>query len=237
MTQRPYDFLGRPGTSAPHRRQGRPAQHLDHRDRRRSPADLLRDHQRLGIPSPGLPDKRWISIGAARPRTPKTTCGSAGPRRRDRQVRPRSRADRVRRALAHVLAAASSCAITRRRASNTSSPPMPPPPTRAARVVPRGRPCPGTGTMPEFYRFRPEARFGHYLMMIGALGEGDCRATSASTASTRTRSAPARYTCGSTGPRAASAGPGGHPRRRLHPPERRTRTHRGRLNYLTHRGY
>ena len=32
--------------------------------------------------------------------------------------------------------------------------------------------------MPEFYRFRPEARFGHYLMMIGALGEGDCTATS-----------------------------------------------------------
>ena len=33
-------------------------------------------------------------------------------------------------------------------------------------------------TMPEFYRFRPEARFGHYLMMIGALGEGDCTAAS-----------------------------------------------------------
>ena len=33
-------------------------------------------------------------------------------------------------------------------------------------------------TMDEFYRFRPEARFGHYLMMIGALGEGDCRAPS-----------------------------------------------------------
>jgi 3,4-dihydroxyphenylacetate 2,3-dioxygenase len=33
-------------------------------------------------------------------------------------------------------------------------------------------------TMPEFYRYRPEARFGHYLMMIGALGEGDCMATS-----------------------------------------------------------
>jgi 3,4-dihydroxyphenylacetate 2,3-dioxygenase len=31
-------------------------------------------------------------------------------------------------------------------------------------------------TMPEFYRFKPEARFGHYLMMIGALGEGDCTA-------------------------------------------------------------
>lgn len=33
-------------------------------------------------------------------------------------------------------------------------------------------------TMPEFYRYRPEARFGHYLMMIGALGEGDCTAVS-----------------------------------------------------------
>jgi 3,4-dihydroxyphenylacetate 2,3-dioxygenase len=32
-------------------------------------------------------------------------------------------------------------------------------------------------TMPDFYRFRPEARFGHYLMMAGAIGEGDCTAT------------------------------------------------------------
>jgi 3,4-dihydroxyphenylacetate 2,3-dioxygenase len=32
-------------------------------------------------------------------------------------------------------------------------------------------------TMPEFYRYKPEARFGHYLMMLGALGEGDCTAT------------------------------------------------------------
>lgn len=32
-------------------------------------------------------------------------------------------------------------------------------------------------TMPDFYRYRPEARFGHYLMMIGALGEQDCTAT------------------------------------------------------------
>jgi 3,4-dihydroxyphenylacetate 2,3-dioxygenase len=28
-------------------------------------------------------------------------------------------------------------------------------------------------TMPEFYRFKPEARFGHYVMMAGALGEED----------------------------------------------------------------
>lgn len=31
-------------------------------------------------------------------------------------------------------------------------------------------------TMPEFYRHKPEARFGHYLMMLGALGEGACTA-------------------------------------------------------------
>lgn len=29
-------------------------------------------------------------------------------------------------------------------------------------------------TMPEFLEFKPEARFGHYLMMIGALGERAC---------------------------------------------------------------
>lgn len=28
-------------------------------------------------------------------------------------------------------------------------------------------------TMPEFLKYKPEARFAHYLMMIGALGEGD----------------------------------------------------------------
>ncbi|KAA1380589.1 DODA-type extradiol aromatic ring-opening family dioxygenase [Aeromicrobium fastidiosum] len=31
-------------------------------------------------------------------------------------------------------------------------------------------------TLPEFYRFKPEARFQHYLMMMGAIGEQDCTA-------------------------------------------------------------
>jgi 3,4-dihydroxyphenylacetate 2,3-dioxygenase len=31
-------------------------------------------------------------------------------------------------------------------------------------------------TMPEFLRFRPEARFAHYLMMVAALGEDRCTA-------------------------------------------------------------
>jgi aromatic ring-opening dioxygenase catalytic subunit (LigB family) len=30
--------------------------------------------------------------------------------------------------------------------------------------------------MPEFLRFRPEAMFGHYLMMVGAIGGRDCTA-------------------------------------------------------------
>ena len=32
-------------------------------------------------------------------------------------------------------------------------------------------------TMPQFYKYKPEARFGHYLMMMGALGERNCTAT------------------------------------------------------------
>ena len=32
-------------------------------------------------------------------------------------------------------------------------------------------------TMGDFLRYRPESMFAHYLMMMGALGEGDCRAT------------------------------------------------------------
>lgn len=33
-------------------------------------------------------------------------------------------------------------------------------------------------TMPEYLRYRPEAMFAHYLIMMGALGEGDCTAPS-----------------------------------------------------------
>ncbi len=31
-------------------------------------------------------------------------------------------------------------------------------------------------TMPDYYRFKPEGRFGHYLMMVAALGGRDCMA-------------------------------------------------------------
>ena len=31
-------------------------------------------------------------------------------------------------------------------------------------------------TMPDFLKFKPEANFGHYVMMVAALGEGACHA-------------------------------------------------------------
>jgi 3,4-dihydroxyphenylacetate 2,3-dioxygenase len=40
----------------------------------------------------------------------------------------------------------------------------------------RGRHEQVLGTMPEFWTHKPEARFYHYLMMIGALGEAACTA-------------------------------------------------------------
>jgi 3,4-dihydroxyphenylacetate 2,3-dioxygenase len=52
--------------------------------------------------------------------------------------------------------------------------------------------------MPEYYRFKPEARFGHYLMMIGALGEGDCRAKSRQYGKYENSIGTGRCTCGLT---------------------------------------
>jgi 3,4-dihydroxyphenylacetate 2,3-dioxygenase len=52
--------------------------------------------------------------------------------------------------------------------------------------------------MPEYYRFKPEARFGHYLMMIGALGEGDCRAKSRQYGKYENTIGTGRCTCGLT---------------------------------------
>ena len=60
-------------------------------------------------------------------------------------------------------------------------------------------------TMPEFYRFRPEARFGALPDDDRRAGRGRLhRADVRRTASTRTPSAPARCTSGSTAPRVAS---------------------------------
>ena len=181
--------------------------HLDHRDRGRPPADLLRHHQRVGVPrrgparqaldlDRGLPDRRQRGQPAARP----------GARRRDRRVRPQGAADRLRRAVAHVLAAAPAA---RPRGGR-----------RRAHLHAR-RPSPPTWSGIEWFkrrRPRPGARHHAGVLPVPARGavrplpDDDRRARrgrlhrdrAGSTASTRTRSAPARCTCGSTVPRAAS---------------------------------
>ena len=72
-------------------------------------------------------------------------------------------------------------------------------------------------TMPEFYRFKPEARFGHYLMMIGALAEGTLRRAA------RTTGAPGRCRPSSRTARTAARSPCSHPR-----PARRSSSGNGR---------
>ena len=150
----------RPRAGAPDRLQGRRPRHVDHR---RSTTTICRS----STPPPtcgsssaqGLPDKRWISIGVCQ------TADTEDNLRLGRALgdaiaesRPQGRADRLRRALPHVLAAARSSATTRRPASSTSSPPKPPRRTpsgwsgsRPATTPGYWTPCPsstGTGRRP-----------------------------------------------------------------------------------------
>ena len=98
----------RPRTRPQHRAVRRQARHLDHRDRGRLPADLLRHHQPVEVPRRGaarqavgdhrgLPDRRHGGPPAARPRAR---------RRHRRDPGPQGAAHRLRRAVAHLLAAA-----------------------------------------------------------------------------------------------------------------------------------
>jgi aromatic ring-opening dioxygenase catalytic subunit (LigB family) len=73
-------------------------------------------------------------------------------------------------------------------------------------------------TMDEFWKYKPEAKFFHYLMMAGASANRPASPRPASTASTRTRSAPARSTSGSTA--RPTAGPAREHPRPSHPTTR-----------------
>ena len=155
----------------------------------------------------GLPDKKWITIGVCQ------TADTEDNLRLGRALgdaiaeSDRSAAHRIWRAEPHLLAAAPAARPRSRRPEAHLHPGGLPGRSAAPRVVRQRRPRPGAETMPEFYRFKPEARFGHYLMMIGALAKATAPPPHASTASTRTRSAPGRCTCGLTGPPAASPAP------------------------------
>ena len=106
-----------------------------------------------------------------------------------------------------------------------------------------GRPREGDRPMPEFLPVRPEAKFGHYLMMIGGPGRAGCdRAWAARSATTRPRrhrpcTCGSTGRCGWTGPPVPAASPktpwpstADHARRRGHRrcPRRRRPDHRGR---------
>ena len=116
---------------------------------------------------------------SARPPIPRTTSGSAG---RSAMRSPTATGRSLLIASGALSATPSgrcgNCASTRPPRSSTSSRRRPLPLTLSGCTGSRhGDHARVLETMPEFYRYRPEARFGHYLMMIGALGEGDCTAT------------------------------------------------------------
>src|SRR5262249_21292301 len=90
---------------------------------------------------------------------------------RHRRVRPEGRACGLRRAVAHVLAAAGTA---RTRGQRPGA--HPDPQARGADLeriawLTAGDHARVIKTMPEYATVRPEAKFAHYLMMIGALGE------------------------------------------------------------------
>ena len=209
MCQRPYDFAGRPRARAPDRRAratstapGSP----------RSTTTTCRSSTRPptsgSSSATGLPDKRWISHRRLPDRRHRgQPAARPGPRRRDRRVRPQGPADRLRARCRTPSGRCASCATTRPRAGSTSSPRRRRRRPRAARVVPQRRP-------------RAGARHDAGVLPLPARGpvrplpDDDRRPRrgrlhrdrAASTASTRTRSAPARCTSGSTGRRTASPG-------------------------------
>ena len=231
VPQRPYDFARRPRAGP--------------RDRRRTATSTAPGSPRSTTttcrsstrpPTCGSSSARGCRTSAgsrsasARPPTSRTTCGSAGRSATRSPSRPQGGADRLRRAVPHLLAAAPAARPRGARASSTSSPR-------------RRRPPTASGSSGSARRPRAGARHDAGVLPVQARGavrplpDDDRRARRgrlhghrpASTASTRTRSAPARCTCGSTVPRPGSPRPGGPPRTRLRPPERRPRPDRGRL--------
>ena len=123
-------------------------------------------------------DKRWISVERrARPATTEDFLRPAG-RSATPSPRPTARCCCSPPARCRTRSGScASCATTRPPGSSTSAPRR-----RYAADLERidwfkaGDHARVLDTMPEFMRYRPEAMFAHYLMMIGALGEGDCTA-------------------------------------------------------------
>ena len=146
--------------------------------------------------------------GSARPPTPRTTCGwvarsADGIAESDRKVMLIASG-----ALSHTFGRCANCASTRRPARHIFTAEAAAADHDRMAWFERGDHARVLETMPEFYRYKPEARFGHYLMMIGALGEGDCTATGRRYGEYENSIGTGRCTTGSTGPTTASRGRG-----------------------------
>jgi 3,4-dihydroxyphenylacetate 2,3-dioxygenase len=179
MSQRPYDFPGDPGLA--HLIASKAADHCtwitpiedDHLPIFYATTNVW---EFLGQ---GLPDKRWISIGV---------CQTAD--MEDNLRLGRALGDAIAQSDRKVMLIASGAMshtfwpLRRLRDHEAAGVEHIYSPEAAAADAERlewfsqGDHARVLDTMPEFYRYRPEARFGHYLMMIGALGEGDCTAVS-----------------------------------------------------------
>ncbi|MBM2614609.1 catechol 1,2-dioxygenase [Actinoplanes sp. LDG1-06] len=177
MSQRPYDFAGDPELA--HLIAGRAAAHStwitaiddDHLPIFYATTNVW---EFLGK---GLPDKRWISIGV---------CQTADVE--DNLRLGRALGDAIAESDRRVLLIASGAMshtfwpLRRLRDHEAAEVEHIFTPEAAAADAERlewfaaGDHARVLDTMPQFFRFKPEARFGHYLMMIGALGEGDCTA-------------------------------------------------------------
>jgi aromatic ring-opening dioxygenase catalytic subunit (LigB family) len=179
MSRRPYDFLGDPELA--HLITGRAAEHFtwitaiedDHLPIFYATTNVW---EFLGQ---GLPDKRWISIGV---------CQTADTE--DNLRLGRALGDAIAESDRKVVLIASGAMshtfwpLRKLRDHEAAGVEHIFTPEAAAADAERlewfaaGDHARVLATMPEFYRFKPEARFGHYLMMIGALGEDGCRARS-----------------------------------------------------------
>ncbi|NLU70490.1 3,4-dihydroxyphenylacetate 2,3-dioxygenase [Streptomyces sp. HNM0574] len=126
----------------------------------------------------GLPDKRWVSVGVCQ------TGDTEDHLRLGRALADGIAALPGRRVLLIASGALSHTfwPLRELRAHEASDPVhIRTPEARAADLrrigwLERGEHAQVLDTMPEFLRHRPEARFGHYLMMLGALGEHACTA-------------------------------------------------------------
>ena len=164
----------RPRAGPRDRREGEQARHLDHRDRRPVPADALRHHQPVGVPRPGLPDKRWISVsisaqtGDTEDFAPGWPGAGRGDRRGDRKVLLIASG-----ALSHTFWPLRELRDARGQRSGAHlHRPRPARPTWSGSTGSGRATTTGCSTRCRSSSpFRPEAKFAHYLMMVAALGE------------------------------------------------------------------